>query len=281
VKSSRVFSIVFEMILKKCFLINLLVIFAVYTVSVGAADVCLNGTCSSASQLDFSGQVVGSSDTVKNITFSGSCNKTTVDTIWFRSSPIYFLPAALFTIFPNLKELYIRESDLRELRNNTFQNAKKLVRLEFQYTNMFSLEANAFAGASSLQLLSIINFNDFPINANAFKGLKELASIWVAGTYTTSIKKELFADNTKLKNVGFGWCRIKGIEPLALSGLTELEGFMFGTSGLVSVEKNLFQKNSKLLEIYLEGSNLKTVLHGDFFKNQSNVEKDIFTCGSD
>jgi hypothetical protein len=76
----------------------------------------------------------------------------------------------LFTYFPNLQELSIWFSKLREIHPNTFQNAKKLENLFFGYNEFKYLNASTFAGATLLRTLGVSEPN-LTININAFRGV--------------------------------------------------------------------------------------------------------------
>jgi hypothetical protein len=237
------------MILKKCFLINLLVVFTVSAVSVGAADVNLNGTCLSATQLQFYNQTVGAGDVVRDITVPSNqtCNKTSIIDIKFSGSSFYYIPALLFTTFPNLQYLALSKSKLQEIRPNTFQNAKKLTKLWLLNNGIRNLNASSFVGATALQEIFIIQ-NNVTINSNAFKGLPALNYVNLYYASMLMIDQTLFADSPKLKNLQLQDCSIKSID---LRSLANLELLYLYFNGLSSLDKNLLQNNSKLTLIHL------------------------------
>jgi Leucine-rich repeat (LRR) protein len=256
------------MILKKCFLINLLAVLAVSAVCVGAADVTLIGTCNSPTQLLFNYQTVGASDNVRDITISSnqqSCNASSVTEIWFQTSSFYYIPALLFTTFPNAQILNILKVNLREIRPNTFQNATKLTKLWFSSNGFTNLNASSFAGATALQELRVSEYN-FTVNPNTFKGLPALKYVEFYGVMLT-IDQTLFADSSKLKTLVLQLCSIKSID---LRSLTSLEELNLSHNGLSSLNKNLLQNNSKLTAIDFSNNQLSALDDG-FFKNNPNL----------
>jgi hypothetical protein len=257
------------MILKKCFLINLLAVLAVSAVGVGAADVILKGTCQSATEIKFFKQNLGSSDVVKSITIPSNqtCNKTSITDMQLLSSSFYYIPALLFTTFPNLQSLNIESSNLREIRPNTFQNAKKLTTLRLFNNGIRNLNASSFVGATSLQSLTIFETN-VTVNPNTFKGLSALNYVFLTGGYMLTVNQTLFADNSKLKCLQLQSCSFKSID---LRSLTNLEELYLFYNELTSLDKNLLQNNSKLTSFYFYGNGDLCALDDGFFKNNPNM----------
>jgi protein phosphatase 1 regulatory subunit 7 len=253
------------MILKKCFLINLLAVLAVSAVGVGAADVTLNGYCWwPESKAIFSKQTLDANDVVQNINISPPCN-TIYYNIEFASSSIYYIPVLLFTRFPNILGFLMRKSNLREIRPNTFQNAKKLLKIELYVTNLYKLDADSFAGATSLQALLIYAKNT-TIEINAFRGLSALTSLSLSQTYLPVIDQTTFNDTTKLKALSLDKSSISSIDPQAFSGLASLQVLNLKDNLLTSLDKNLLQNNSNLSYIDFSG-NLLMAIDDSFFKN--------------
>ncbi len=269
------------MILKKCFLINLLAVLAVSAVGVGAADAVLEGMCSPP-YVSFINQFVGANDVIRNVSLDRyfPCNKTSVTEVSFHSSKIYSFPAILFSTFPNLQLLYMYNLNLQEIKPNTFQNAKKLTNLTMFDCMFTSLNASTFAGATSLQGLQIVgNMMGIPgisgpimtVNVNAFRGLPALTMLdFMMVANLTSIDKAFFIDNTKLKTLILGYNSVKSINPNTVSSLVNLEGLSLAGNQLTSLDKTLLQYTTKLKQIYLDGNQL-SALDDSFFKYTPNL----------
>jgi Leucine-rich repeat (LRR) protein len=273
------------MLLKKCFLIKLLAVMAVSAVGVGAAggpiDVILTGNCNPPSSVYFMNQIVGANDVIRNVSIDSflPCSKTAITEISFHSSSIYSFPAIVFTTFPNLQLLFMLNSNLQEIKPNTFQNAKKLTNLTMFDCMFTSLNASTFAGATSLQELQIVgNMMGIPgisgpimtVNVNAFRGLPALTMLSLMGANLTSIDKAFFIDNTKLKALILAYNLLKSINPNTVSSLVNLEGLSIAGNQLTSLDKNLLQYTTKLKQIYL-ASNQLSALDDGFFKYTPNL----------
>jgi Leucine-rich repeat (LRR) protein len=251
----------------------LLAVLAVLVVGVDAADVILKGTCYGPTTIDFYNQTFGARDIVKNIlAINPTCNKTSVTIAKFNRSSIFYIPPLLFSHFPNLKQLIIWESQLWEIRPNTFLNAKKLTGLGFEFlgNEMTSLNASAFTGATSLEGLWIHQAR-FVVHVDALRGLKNLTAFGTIGGYMPSIKKELFVDNSKLTTIGWPWCGIPSIDPLAFSTLPNLEILDFKYNSLTSLDKGLIRNNPKLTEFYFSYNKLSAI-DESFFANNPNLQ---------
>jgi Leucine-rich repeat (LRR) protein len=245
------------------------VVLAVGAVGVGAADVILKGTCTYPGMIKFFNQTVGASDVVRDITipFNQTCTKKSTTVIEIHDSTFYYIPALLFTTFPNLQTLNIFGSKLQEIRPNTFQNAKNLTNLWLHYNGLTNLNASSFVGASALQEIWIFEPN-WTINPNIFKGLPALNAVQLMGANMITVNQTLFADNPKLKRLYLERCSIKSID---LRSLTNLVLLSLGYIGLFSLNKNLLQNNSKLTSFYLYGNGDLCALDDGFFKNNPNL----------
>jgi hypothetical protein len=254
------YSVNFTMLLKQCFLVFLLA-----AVSVDAATVTLNGTCSPPT-VQFLNQSFGASDIVGSVSFDRSCNVSLIPSISLVMSSVYYFPGILFATFPNLQYCIASSNlNIREIRPNTFLNAKKLFYLNFAPTNFGNFAAYSFAGASSLSALFITASNS-TVDVNAFGKLPELGTLTVRDTIMSVIGKTSFIDSTKLGALDLMSNSIRSIDPNAFGTLKNLQQLNLGKNLLISVDKNLLQNNTKLRSISLSDNQL-SALDDTFFKN--------------
>jgi Leucine-rich repeat (LRR) protein len=272
-KAAEVFSSVqysFEMILKKCFFIELLAVLAMCAVGVGAADVILNATCTYPGMIKISKQTFGANDVVQDISVDLPCIKDSVTYVNIYWSQFNYLPPALFTIFPNLQKLHITTSTIQEIRPNTFQNAKKLTFVQtYLNAKIRSLNDDSFVGATSLQSLWMDGEN-FTINKNIFRGLTELSLLYLSGANLSTLEKTTFTDCTKLRFLHLPGCPIKSVDPQTFSGMKNLDELSLHNSQLTSLDAGLLQNNPKLRIINLSKNKLSALADG-FFKNNPNL----------
>jgi hypothetical protein len=86
--------------------------------------------------------------------------------------PIYYLPPQIFEIFVNLKTLDLYYLGIKEIRQNTFQNATKLEFFSLFGSKIINLYENMFQGAVNLKTL-YTPCNRFlrEVHENAFNGM--------------------------------------------------------------------------------------------------------------
>jgi hypothetical protein len=222
--------------------------------------------------VEFYQQKVGALDVVTSIKCSYSfpgpfynvpCDPSTVDSVIFSMSSLYYLPAMLFTTFPNLEKLVLENTDLTEIRPNTFQNAEKLNSITFKYCNIKNLPAYAFA-APHLQKIYIRKSKSKTIvDPNAFRGVPYLMDIEVSRANMTAIQNTAFIDTRYLERVLFQDSLINFIEPNAFAGRLFTLGLRF--NNLKTVDKALIQNDGGLKKIWLDHNQL-TTLDDSFFK---------------
>jgi Leucine-rich repeat (LRR) protein len=133
-----------------------------------------DGTASS-SACSFDNQVLGINDTASFTVSSGltpvSIQYINLNSNVANSTSFYFIPAALFTYFPNVINLSFIYGNIQEIRSNTFLNATNLQYLYLNSNNISTLGSDAFKGAQSLYSLDL-SFNQLSsIDVNAFRGL--------------------------------------------------------------------------------------------------------------
>jgi hypothetical protein len=69
--------------------------------------------------------------------------------IYIYFSTIHYVPASIFTYFTKLRWLRLDDSNVQEIRNNTFENATKLLDINSNGNKISALEADTFRGAIS------------------------------------------------------------------------------------------------------------------------------------
>jgi Leucine-rich repeat (LRR) protein len=236
---------------------------------VRAANIVLNGTCSAAvPKVTFTGQTVGANDTVTSI--SQPYNASAIQTVLFNASSIYHVPAILFTTFPNLQNLYMQGIGVREIRNNTFLNAKKLVYLSLLLNDIFAFPANTFSGATSLQILEYAtnyyntNYNYTAVDANAFRGLPSLVYVYLLIVNMPTIAKTSFSDSPNLQTISIRNAMLGSVDPTAFCTLKNLKSLALNQNNLTTIDGTIFQQNSLLNYIDLSNNKLNAIHQATF-----------------
>jgi hypothetical protein len=148
------------------------------------------------------------------------------------SSSVYYIPASLFTYFPNLYGLGIYTASVQEIRNNTFLNATNLQWLGLSGNNISTLGADVFRGANELSTIYLDSNQLSSIDPNAFRALSKLA--------------ELYLDNN----------RIVTLDSQTFSSLTNLETLSLSFNALQTLDATIFSNNAKLQFLYLNDNKI-------------------------
>jgi hypothetical protein len=95
----------------------------------------------------FSGVTIGADETVSTIkTDPEDTDAETITKVKFLGSSIHSIPAELFEKFPNLQWLTANEQEIREIKADTFKNAKKLALVDLDRNFLSTLDVDTFRG---------------------------------------------------------------------------------------------------------------------------------------
>jgi hypothetical protein len=95
----------------------------------------------------FSGVTIGADETVSTIkTDPEDTDDLKITTVEFSGSSIHSIPAELFEKFPNLEWLSADEQGIREIKKDTFKNAKKLETIDLVRNSLSTLDVDTFRG---------------------------------------------------------------------------------------------------------------------------------------
>jgi Leucine-rich repeat (LRR) protein len=251
------------MFVKQFFVICLLA-----ATSVKAANISMNVTDCLLQTVKFSNVILGADDVIspiyKNSNLPYPCDISTIHTVTFSRSSLYYLPPIIFTTFLNLQKLWFENTDLEEIRPNTFQNAKKLTSIYFQFSNIKILPAYAFVGAPLQTIYFSKSNKNSTIDPNAFRGLKALTEIQFYSTNMTAIQKTSFVDSPNIINIMLNAHKINFVDPSAFATLKSLQVLSLAVNELTSLDKTLLRNNANLNMIYLNVNQL-TTLDDSFF----------------
>jgi hypothetical protein len=231
------------MFLQKCFLLCLL------AVCVRAANVVLNGSCYlRGSQATYTSLTLGANDTVTSITVSAPCNASTLRSVLVYSSSFYYIPPTFFTAFPVLQFLSLVTSNVREIRPNTFQNAKSLSIVDLTNNGIKNFYPYVFNGSDLLYRLYIVEPNS-TVDVNAFRGPKNLGYLEVRQANFSIIGNTSFIDSLNLLSIllDLGSYSVKSLDRSAFSRLWNLQTLTLWNTKLTVIDKGLIQNNTNLL----------------------------------
>lgn len=168
---------------------------------------------------------------------------------WLQKSNLKHIPAVIFETFPSLKLLDLL-TDIEELRESDFANAKKLEYLYLMRNHIQRVPSNVFKHASNiltitLNVNSITDVQDF-----AFKGLNKLYEVTLDFNYISSLKKNTFAGAPKLITISLKNNEITSIEDGTFD-LPRLDEILLNSNRLQSLPDRLFANAPQLTHVDL------------------------------
>lgn len=160
-----------------------------------------------------------------NVTFKYNPIAEEKREIIFDNCTLDELPLGMFKNFANIKTVYVWNIQLKELRNEVFQNANhltafdasknsvqklnqntfslatKLNQIDLSKNLIESMDVDAFSGLEKLNVLNLENNKLRFIPANGFAQLTQLKTIRLSHNLIKMIPLELFGQNTRLQNI--------------------------------------------------------------------------------
>lgn len=174
-------------------------------------------------------------------------NDSSVRTVTFEDSKIYYIPAAILEKFQNLIFLTMKQVYLVELKENSLNNCERLVNLDLSLNELLELNSGVFRQCSSLQLLRLAANKIMKIDKNAFEGLTKLYFLDLQDNFMASIP------------------------PTTLYPLPSLVTFLAGSLNLAQIHPETF-RNNNLSAIHIYRSPI-TELYNDTFKSQHKLSR--------
>jgi Leucine-rich repeat (LRR) protein len=148
---------------------------------------------------------------------------------------LHSLPENLMESFPELSELEISNTPLKEIQPEKLKNLNKLKSLKLPKNSIKYLDSNTFDGVPNLQTLKVNDNNLRHIDENVFKNLPRLNNLDLSNNKLPKITKE------------------------TLKHLPELRAINLSNNDLNHVDFDLFKKNPKLNSIDLSGNAIKSI----------------------
>jgi Leucine-rich repeat (LRR) protein len=228
-------------------------------------------TCSEAFNpaCTFENQVLGAND-VATFAVSPGLNPAKITVVYFNLqsslSSIYYIPASIFTYFPNLSGLGFLEANLQEIRRNTFLNAKNLESFSSSKGNIPTLEADTFKGATKLSSLELGTNQMKSIDVNAFRGLPELNELFLDSNKLTTLDPQTFATLNSLKFFSLLNNQISSLDKDIFRKMVNLTNLYLGFNNLQTLDPTIFSNNKKLRYVSLNNNKINAISN-QIFKN--------------
>jgi Leucine-rich repeat (LRR) protein len=235
---------------------------------------CASVASSSSSTCSFDSQVLGINDTVTLTVSSGltpaSIYYVNLNSNLAKSSSFYYIPASLFTFFPNVINMNFYFGNVQEIRSNTFLNATKLQALQLNQNNISAVEPDAFKGAENLLLLDL-GYNQLSsIDVNAFRGLSKLQYLYLYNNKLTTLNSQTFAPLSSLYYVLMYNNQISSLDKDIFRNSTNLAYLYMDSNFLQTLDATIFSSNKKLLYLSLYGNKI-TALSNKMFQSFYNT----------
>lgn len=191
---------------------------------------------------------------------------TTLSTI---NTTIDHIPPEVFTMFPNLQELWFLVETAKEITSVDLLPAKNLTHLYFTSNKIRRLSAGTFE-PMKLEYLKVDKNMIEIIEDFTFANLTSLQSLYLHRNKLTVIGREVFYGLSELLVLDLGENEIRTIEAGAFDDLGKVQRLDLNDNKLIVLNDHLFDGLGKLNTLLLNGNFLKAM----------NDESSIYTLAS-
>lgn len=125
--------------------------------------------------------------------------KDEVKDLTFVLSSVSIVPREVFSTFPNLEKLRLKDQKVKEILPNSFENAKNLEILNLNKNRIKTLTAETFKGAENLEEIYLGHNRIQTIDKDALKNLNRLRILTLNDNKLKNLHESVFHTNFALK----------------------------------------------------------------------------------
>lgn len=157
-------------------------------------------------------------------------------------------PSAIFTAFPELKNVHILWFGIRSITDQTFTNATKVEKFGLEGNAIVTLPTNAFLKCIRLAELDLARNQIRQIDDGAFHGLVNLRKLLINNNNLTALARTVFSAMVELEQINLEHNAIESIEADTFD-LPKLETIFMSDNRLKSLPDNLFGHRVQTIDL--------------------------------
>lgn len=164
-----------------------------------------------------------------------------LDVLYIKSSRnMFYLPANLKDVFPNLQKFIVSRGRLNFIDQSNFKGLIFLDEIGVTSSDLSIVDENTFHELILLETLILSNNQIKILGEKTFEKLANLRKLWLSGNLLVALPLNIFEKNL------------------------ELEEICLNNNRLVYLNKQLFEKNVNLRKIHINNNKLKIIESGIF-----------------
>ena len=184
-------------------------------------------------------------------------------------------PNAFANVTSTLKELYLGNNSLFELRQGVFEGLPNLEHLYLYVSKLKVLHPGAFDGLLSLISLNLVGNVLEVLQPGTFRGLPRLEELYLEENLLTEIYPGACHGLMSLLVLDLDFNRFVELKPGMLDGLTAIEEIDFDNNLIEKVHLNVFSNMSALIELDLDANRIQEIQPGVFNGLNNLVELEL------
>lgn len=219
-----------------------------------------------------------------------SKSKADVTEVVVARSSMSYLSKKIIETFPNLQNLRIHASKLKDLSKGDFNSAKELKHLNVQGNEVKSLDNNVFEGAKQLEILTLDSNQIEKISINSFNGLAKLKNLSLKDNLITDLDLGTFKELSKLQTLILSSNKIKFLDGKLFQFNKNLEMLLIDQNKLREIGENILNYAVNIKHVNFNGNPciIKTIFEQQLYElnflikhccKNPNETLDLYNCG--
>ena len=199
-------------------------------------------------------ELLSKNESVEISTGNNEKTNSAVEQVQFYSGNVKYLPGDLTKIFPNMKNIFLTNTQTEIISSEFFQNMEQLK--FFNSENSFLLEDRCFASTKNLEAIDLGLNKLTSIPSNAFAGLTKLVELVLIVNNLEAVDSLWFQDLQKLEKLNLFANNIKTLEDNVFNNLKNLKNLNLRENDITTISGSVFAENLNLEIINLDGNKI-------------------------
>lgn len=198
---------------------------------------------------------------------------SSIDSVSFRQSQLFSIPANIFRKFPQLKHLDVELTQIKEIATDNFRDANNLKYFMARYNDIVEVKSETFASCPLLKFI-VLQYNRISsIQPNAFNGLTKLEALFLDYNKLVSLPSNLLDEVPSLLHFSIAYNNLTTIPNDLFTKTEKLETFNIGHNLLTSFNETQFVHLPNLERIQLDHNRLRNLDLGTCKSTEINIDK--------
>lgn len=199
-------------------------------------------------------ELLSLNENVEISTGNNKKNNSDVEQVQFYGGNVKYLPSELSKVFPNMKNIFLTNTQTEIISSEFFQNMEQLK--FFNSENSFTLDDHCFKSTPNLEAIDLGLNMLTSIPSNCFAGLTELNELILIVNNLDAVDALWFKDLQKLEKLNLFANKIESLDDNVFEDLKNLKNLNLRENEIKIISASIFLNNLNLMTINLDGNRI-------------------------